>query len=90
MNYLIMPLSDLRDSVLYIGNLFSLPQLGLCVYITFYLFGVVRVNVTQSQRSSQACNATFPSMFPDYYSPILDSYSNYLFVILPPDIDRLE
>ena len=37
MNYL-MPLSDLRDSVLYIGNLFSLPQLGLCVYITFYLF----------------------------------------------------
>jgi len=35
MNYLML-LSDLRDSVLYIGNLFSLPQLALCVYITFY------------------------------------------------------
>ncbi len=44
MNYLIL-LSDLRGSVLYIGNLFSLPQLALCVYITFYLF--VRCGASQ-------------------------------------------
>jgi hypothetical protein len=49
MNYLTL-LSDLRDSVLYIGNLFSLPQLALCVYITFYLF--VRCESTTSQRGS--------------------------------------
>jgi hypothetical protein len=44
MDYL-TPLSDLRDSVLYIGNLFSLPQPALCVYITFYLF--VRCGASQ-------------------------------------------
>ena len=43
MNYLMLH-SDLRDSVLYIGNLSSFPQLALCVYITFYLFVQLRVN----------------------------------------------
>ncbi len=48
----LMLLSDLRDSVLYIGNLFSLPQLALCVYITFYLF--VRCDASQLLPSGNA------------------------------------
>jgi hypothetical protein len=51
MKYLML-LSDLRDSVLYIGNLFSLPQLALCVYITFYLF--VRCDASQLLPSGNA------------------------------------
>jgi hypothetical protein len=51
MNYLTL-LSDLRDSVLYIGNLFSLPQLQLCVYITFYFF--IRFGASQLLPSSNA------------------------------------
>ena len=48
----LMLLSDLRDSVLYIGNLFSLPQLALCVYIKFYLF--VRCGARQLLPSGNA------------------------------------
>jgi hypothetical protein len=53
MNYLML-LSDLRDSVLYIGNLFFLPQLALCVYTTFYLFVryMVRYPVTTQLASA--------------------------------------
>jgi hypothetical protein len=63
MNYLML-LSDLRDSVLYIGNLFSLPQLALCVYITFYLF--VRCGASQLLPSGNAVparDATFHRCF---------------------------
>ena len=55
MNYLML-LSDLRDSVLYIGNLFSLSLSLGCVCLSRFicLFGVVRVNcypvATQVQR----------------------------------------
>jgi hypothetical protein len=76
MNYLML-LSDLRDSVLYFGGLFSLPQLALCVYITFYLF--VRCGASQLLPSG---NATF-HRFLHRDSPILDSFSNYLFVTYP-------
>lgn len=51
LNYLTL-LSDLRDSVLYIGNLFSLPQLALCVYITFNSF--VRCGASQLLPSGNA------------------------------------
>ena len=52
MNYLTL-LSDLRDSVLYIGNFLSLPHTSACaVCITFYLF--VRCGASQLLPSGNA------------------------------------
>jgi hypothetical protein len=79
MNYL-TPLSDLRDSVLCIGSLFSLPQPALSVYITFYF--LVRCGASQLLPNGNAVRqrVTQLSKSPHRDSHILDSFSNYLFV----------
>ena len=73
-NYLML-LSNLRDSVLYIGNLFSLPQLALCGYITFHL--LVWCGTSQLLPSG---NVTFYRCF-----NIVIHYSRFLFKLLTCD-----